>query len=67
MATNMSEGNLMANATGVERVFRRNTSIGTPVGVVLPRWEGEVYITTSGGTKLWQAYGAANTDWLQLA
>lgn len=66
-ATNMINFNLMANATGVERFIRRNTGIATPVAVIVPRWEGEVFITTSGGTKIWQSYGATNADWLQLA
>lgn len=64
--TNRVDANLMANATGVERFLRRNTGIATPVGVIVPRWEGEVFITTSGGTKIWQSFGAANTDWLQI-
>lgn len=66
-ATNMIDSNLMANATGVERFIRRNTGISTPVAVIVPRWEGEIFITTSGGVKIWQAYGATNADWLQLA
>lgn len=63
---NLLDKNILQSFTGVEKFMRRNTGIASPVGAVVPRWEGEQYITTSGGVKLWQSYGSTNADWLQI-
>ncbi|WP_448138024.1 right-handed parallel beta-helix repeat-containing protein [Sphingobacterium siyangense] len=65
--SNLLKDNLMAKETGIARYIRRNTSLQTPVGVLTPRYEGEIVLTTAGGLKYWMSTGILSSEWLLIS
>ncbi|RKF31936.1 hypothetical protein BCY89_17460 [Sphingobacterium siyangense] len=66
-SSNLLKDNLMAKETGIARYIRRNTSLQTPVGVLTPRYEGEIVLTTAGGLKYWMSAGILSSEWLLIS
>jgi hypothetical protein len=45
----------------------KNDSVATPVSNLTPRFPGQLCWLTSGGNKIFMAFGLADTEWIQLA
>lgn len=46
--------------------FLRTTSVADPVGSITPLFAGQLLLVTTGGPKIYMAYGLANTEWVQI-